>query len=532
MGVAIGDYDHNGTMDIFKTNFAGDTSTLCWKSGKGFGDDRTFAAGIGVNTRWLGWATAFVDFGNDGWLDLFLANGHVYPEVAQLKTEAAYAQRKVVYMNRGNGRFEDVTEQLGAPATIPRAARGAAFGDIDNDGDVDIVITNVNAPPDLFRTDTEAGRHWLLVKLVGTTSNRSAIGRRPAPGGRAGRRSTRARAQGCRALPRERPPARHRGSGGRPARASPRFARAARSHPGAGSLALPGRPPGGGDSVPRADPRLRAGELGPGLHPGHGLHPDLPTRPRPRDLGPRLPCPRGLRGRAPSRRADDGAGGDGGHGPGRADRRLEEGSAPAAGEPAAGPGRPVPRPARRGPRALQQGARDEPRQLHGLLPDGRRLHAPAPVGQGDRRPPALGVAQPVLQRAVHPDGQGLPGEGRPWRGRGHAAAGHRPTPEQQDRALPARAGPTAARPGRGREEGVRHRAAAPGHDRPVKGAAVLPAIGALGLLCALAGARAAPPPAARPDLSAWPVSLVDVAARAGLTAPSLYGGGGPERLLI
>jgi hypothetical protein len=178
MGVAIGDYDHSGTMDIFKTNFAGDTSTLYSNSGQGFCDDRTFAAGIGVNTRWLGWATAFVDLGNDGWLDLFLANGHVYPEVAQLKTEAAYAQRKVVYLSRGNGRFEDVTEQLGAPATTPRAARGAAFGDIDNDGDVDIVISNVNAPPDLFRTDTEAGRHWLLVKLVGTTSNRSAIGAR------------------------------------------------------------------------------------------------------------------------------------------------------------------------------------------------------------------------------------------------------------------------------------------------------------------------------------------------------------------
>jgi hypothetical protein len=178
MGVAIGDYDHNGTMDIFKTNFAGDTSTLYANSGQGFCDDRTFAAGIGVNTRWLGWATAFVDLGNDGWLDLFLANGHVYPEVAQLKTEAAYAQRKVVYLNRGNGRFEDVTEQLGAPVTTPRAARGAAFGDIDNDGDVDIVISNVNATPDLFRTETQAGRHWLLVKLTGTTSNRSGIGAR------------------------------------------------------------------------------------------------------------------------------------------------------------------------------------------------------------------------------------------------------------------------------------------------------------------------------------------------------------------
>ena len=178
MGVAIGDYDRSGTMDIFKTNFAGDTSTLYSNSGQGFCDDRTFAAGIGVNTRWLGWATAFVDFGNDGWLDLFLANGHVYPEVAQLQTEAAYQQRKVVYRSRGNGRFEDVTERLGPPATTPRAARGAAFGDIDDDGDVDVVVSNVNAAPDLFRTETEPGRHWLLVKLVGTTSNRSAIGSR------------------------------------------------------------------------------------------------------------------------------------------------------------------------------------------------------------------------------------------------------------------------------------------------------------------------------------------------------------------
>jgi len=178
MGVAIGDYDRNGTMDIFKTNFAGDTSTLYANSEQGLCEDRTFAAGVGVNTRFLGWATAFVDFGNDGWLDLFLCNGHVYPEVAQLRTEAAYAQRKVVYLNRGDGRFEEVTEQLGPPATTPRPARGAAFGDVDNDGDVDIVINNVNAPPDLFRTDTDPGRHWILLKLVGTASNRSAIGAR------------------------------------------------------------------------------------------------------------------------------------------------------------------------------------------------------------------------------------------------------------------------------------------------------------------------------------------------------------------
>jgi hypothetical protein len=178
MGIGIGDYDHSGTMDIFKTNFAGDTSTLYANTGQGFCEDRTFASGIGTTTRWLGWGTAFVDLDRDGWLDLFLANGHVYPEVAQLKTEAGYRQRKVVYRNLGNGRFQDVSERLGPPVTTPKAARGVAFGDYDNDGDVDALVNNVHEPPDLFRLDAPAGRHWLLVKLVGTRSNRSAIGAR------------------------------------------------------------------------------------------------------------------------------------------------------------------------------------------------------------------------------------------------------------------------------------------------------------------------------------------------------------------
>jgi len=177
MGVAVGDYDRNGTMDVFKTNFAGDTATLYANTGQGFCEDRTFASGIGLNTRWLGWGTAFVDFGKDGWLDLFLVNGHVYPEVVQLKTEAGYRQRKIVYHNAA-GRFEDVSERLGPPVTDPRAGRGAAFGDYDNDGDVDVVINNVNDRPDLYRTESDPSRHWLLVKLVGTQSNRSAIGAR------------------------------------------------------------------------------------------------------------------------------------------------------------------------------------------------------------------------------------------------------------------------------------------------------------------------------------------------------------------
>jgi enediyne biosynthesis protein E4 len=178
MGVAIGDFDRNGTMDIFKTNFAGDTSTLYANTGDGLCEDRTFSAGIGINTRWLGWGTGWIDLDNDGWLDLFLTNGHVYPEVVQLRTEAGYKQRKVVYRNLGNGRFQDVSEKLGEPVTVPKAGRGSAFADFDNDGHVDVAISNVNDRPDLFRLTDTSGHHWITLTLVGTTSNRNAIGAR------------------------------------------------------------------------------------------------------------------------------------------------------------------------------------------------------------------------------------------------------------------------------------------------------------------------------------------------------------------
>jgi hypothetical protein len=185
MGIAVGDYDRDGLLDLFKTNFAGDTSTLYRNAGGGLCEDRTFAAGIGINTRWLGWGVGFFDLDHDGWLDLFLVNGHVYPEVGQLAAEAPYRQRKVVYRNLGTGRFEDISERLGEPVTTPRAGRGAAFGDLDNDGDIDIVVNNVHEPPDLFRLDrgsstppsAESG-HWLMVKLTGTSSHRNAIGAR------------------------------------------------------------------------------------------------------------------------------------------------------------------------------------------------------------------------------------------------------------------------------------------------------------------------------------------------------------------
>ncbi len=178
MGVAVADLDRSGTIDLFKTNFAGDTSTLYLNDGKGYCDDRTFPAGIGINTRYLGWGVGAPDFDRDGWPDLFLVNGHVYPEVSQLPGEAAYAQRKVVYRNAA-GRFEDVTERLGPPVTLARPGRGAAFGDLDNDGDVDIVVNNMHTRPDLYRVETRASAGtWLLLHLRGVASNPNAIGAR------------------------------------------------------------------------------------------------------------------------------------------------------------------------------------------------------------------------------------------------------------------------------------------------------------------------------------------------------------------
>ncbi len=182
MGVGIGDYDGDGLLDIFKTNFSGDTSTLYRNLGVKSGllsfDDVTFTAGIGVNTRFLGWGCGFVDFDNDGWLDIFLVNGHVYPEVEKLNNEAGYPQRKVLYQNLRNGSFKDITEKVGGPLLEPTASRGCAFGDFDNDGDIDVVINPVNDLPVLLRADSTTGANWISIKLIGVKSNRTGVGAR------------------------------------------------------------------------------------------------------------------------------------------------------------------------------------------------------------------------------------------------------------------------------------------------------------------------------------------------------------------
>ncbi len=178
MGAAAGDYDGDGWFDIFKTNFSDDTSTLYRNLGKDIFDDVTINVGMGVNTRWLGWGCGFFDPDNDGWLDLFLVNGHIYPEVDDLKTITNYRQRKVVYRNERNGKFSDISAELGGAVMEPNSSRGCAFGDFDNDGDIDIAVNAINSFPELLRCDSTTNNNWLTVKLVGTKSNRSGIGAR------------------------------------------------------------------------------------------------------------------------------------------------------------------------------------------------------------------------------------------------------------------------------------------------------------------------------------------------------------------
>ena len=178
MGATAGDYDCDGWLDIFKTNFSEDASTLYRNTGDGTFDDATFPAGIGLNTRMLGWGCGFADFDNDGWIDIFVSNGHIYPEIKKLALDIKYAEPKVLYRNLRNGRFQDVTTPASGPLLVPISARGCAFGDFDNDGDVDVVVNVVNDLPQLLRNDSDAANHWIKVRTRGVRSNRSGIGAR------------------------------------------------------------------------------------------------------------------------------------------------------------------------------------------------------------------------------------------------------------------------------------------------------------------------------------------------------------------
>ncbi|HEX4164446.1 MAG TPA: CRTAC1 family protein [Bryobacteraceae bacterium] len=178
MGLGIGDYNLDGNLDILKTHFADDTAVLYRNDGKGNFEDVTNASGLGVETRFISWGAGMFDLDNDGYPDLFWVTGSVYPEIEKQLPNYPFKSPRIVFRNLRNGKFEELLEQAGPGIADAHASRGCAFGDFDNDGDVDVLIMNLNEPPSLLRNDVKGDSRALKVKLIGTKSNRSAIGAR------------------------------------------------------------------------------------------------------------------------------------------------------------------------------------------------------------------------------------------------------------------------------------------------------------------------------------------------------------------
>src|SRR5216684_680678 len=173
MGVTIGDFNHDGKLDIFKTNFADEYNTLYRNDGQNSFTDVSYAAKVAApSLPYVGWGTKFFDYDNDGWVDLFVANGHVYPQLEN------YRQRKLLHHNNHDGTFSEVAGQLGDPLMEERVSRGVAFGDIDNDGDVDLVINDLDGAPQLLRNDGGNANNSVLIRTTGVKSNRDGIGAR------------------------------------------------------------------------------------------------------------------------------------------------------------------------------------------------------------------------------------------------------------------------------------------------------------------------------------------------------------------
>ena len=178
MGAAVGDYDLDGRLDIFKTNFEGDTPDLYRNLGKANFEEASRRAGLAVENRFVCWGAGMVDLDNNGLPDLFMVAGHTFPEIEKRHPEFPAKDPRMLFRNLGKGRFEELTGQAGGAILESHNSRGCAFGDFDNDGDLDILVINLNEPPSLLRNDVTGSNSWLKVKLVGTKSNRSAIGAR------------------------------------------------------------------------------------------------------------------------------------------------------------------------------------------------------------------------------------------------------------------------------------------------------------------------------------------------------------------
>ena len=177
MGVDAGDYNNDGWLDLYVTNFSHDYNRLNLNLRNGFFEDVSAAMGHAQTTfSYLGWGTGFMDFNNDGWLDIFVANGHVYPQVDQSDTGTKYRQRPQLFLNQNGKRFAEIGGAVGLRAE--GLGRGVAFGDYDNDGDIDILINNQDGPPALLRNENRTKNHWVQLQLIGDGKNRNAIGAR------------------------------------------------------------------------------------------------------------------------------------------------------------------------------------------------------------------------------------------------------------------------------------------------------------------------------------------------------------------
>jgi hypothetical protein len=176
MGIALGDVNGDGELDLLKTHFADDVPALYRSLGKGLFEDVAVASGVGAQNRYVEWGAGLPDFDNDGRADLMYVTGNVYPEVEAILKQYPHRSPRIVFRNVDGARFEDVSDRSGSGANAAHSSRGAAFGDVDNDGDVDVLVFNMNEPPSLLRNDQRTGRHWIAVKLQGSPSDRAAIG--------------------------------------------------------------------------------------------------------------------------------------------------------------------------------------------------------------------------------------------------------------------------------------------------------------------------------------------------------------------
>ena len=176
MGLGVGDYNQDGHLDLFKTHFSDDTHILYRNDGQGNFTDTTKVSGLGVETRYVGWGAGIVDLDNDGRPDLFFVSGAVYPEIEAKLPSYPFKNPRIIFRALPNGGFEELIDEAGPGISAAHCSRGCAFGDFDNDGDLDILIMNMNEPVSLLRNDGDPAANWLKVLLTGTKSNRSAIG--------------------------------------------------------------------------------------------------------------------------------------------------------------------------------------------------------------------------------------------------------------------------------------------------------------------------------------------------------------------